>query len=219
MAREERRRPVAAPLNTVFHLADESTPTPEEKLRALVGDDRSLFNHGSLGLAAHRASKGRFSRMLGRVGEMARSLSPFSEAGAAAANSGVGRAVGVCGAGVVALVCVGAASVVAPGLRSRGGVVVSKRAVLGATVGADDAGWDHRLAGGRGIGCPVGGRGQPEGALEAGRERADPLQPDREADLRRRCCRCCAAAPQRAPGAWSAGRRGGRPRMRDGTRG
>jgi RNA polymerase sigma factor (sigma-70 family) len=173
----EKRRPLAAPLDTVFHLADESTPTPEQealdrdrqkrlrealshlpekevkllalvyfednsireagrrlgwqksaadrhhntamkKLRALVGDDRSLLSPATLGLAAYLASKGRLSRMLVRVGQMARSLSPFSETGAAAANSGVGRAVGVCGAGVVALVCVGAASVVVPGLSS-----------------------------------------------------------------------------------------------------
>ena len=196
----ERRRPSFAPLDTVFHLADESTPTPEqeaierdrqerlrgalshlpekevkllalvyfednsireagrklgwqksaadrhhntamEKLRALVGDDRSLFSPATLGLAAYVACRGgRASRLLDaalapfrgltaigaeltsatgrRVAELARALSPFSDAGTAAANSGVGRAAGVCGAGIVTLVCVGAASVVAPGLTS-----------------------------------------------------------------------------------------------------
>ena len=173
----EKRKPVAAPLDTVFHLADEATPTPEqeaidrdrqkrlrqalshlpekevkllalvyfednsireagrklgwqksaadrhhntamEKLRALVGDDRSLFGHGMIGLAAYHVSRGRLGRALDRVGELARSLSPFSEAGAAAANSGVGRTAGACGAAIVAVVCVGAASIVAPGLNS-----------------------------------------------------------------------------------------------------
>lgn len=173
----ERRKPAPAPLDTVFHLADEATPTPEqeaierdrqkrlrqalshlpdkevkllalvyfednsireagrklgwqksaadrhhgtamEKLRALVGEDRSLFGHGTIGLAAYHVSRGRLGRALDRVGELARSLSPFSEAGAAAANSGVGRAAGACGAAIVAVVCVGAASVVVPGLNS-----------------------------------------------------------------------------------------------------
>lgn len=68
-------------------------------------------------------------------------------------------------------------------LGSRGGFVFSKRAVLGPAVGADDAGRDHGLAGGRRIGRAVGGRGHPEAAPEAGRERSEALQPDREADL------------------------------------
>lgn len=173
----EKRKPVAAPLDTVFHLADEATPTPEqeaidrdrqkrlrqalghlpekevkllalvyfednsireagrklgwqksaadrhhstamEKLRALVGEDRSLFGHGTIGLAAYRVSRGWLGRALDRVGELARSLSPFSETGAAAANSGVGRTAGACGAAIVAVVCVGVASVVVPGLNS-----------------------------------------------------------------------------------------------------
>jgi RNA polymerase sigma factor (sigma-70 family) len=196
----ERRRPTATSLDTVFHLADERTPTPEqeaierdrqerlraalshlpekevkllalvyfednsireagrklgwqksaadrhhntamEKLRALVGDDRSLFSPATLGLAAYLACRGgRFSRLLDtaftparellaigaelasvagrRLGDLGRALSPFSDTGAAAANSGVGRGVGVCGAGIVTLVCVGVASVVAPGLNS-----------------------------------------------------------------------------------------------------
>jgi RNA polymerase sigma factor (sigma-70 family) len=196
----ERRRPTATPLDTVFHLADERTPTPEqeaierdrqerlrealshlpekevkllalvyfednwireagrklgwkksaadrhhntamEKLRALVGDDRSLFSPATLGLAAYLAARdGRSSRLLDtaltparellaigaelasvagrRLGELARALSPFSDTGTAAANSGFGRAAGVCGAGIVTLVCVGAASVVSPGLNS-----------------------------------------------------------------------------------------------------
>jgi RNA polymerase sigma factor (sigma-70 family) len=194
----ERRRPHVAPLDTVFHVADEKTPTPEqeaidrdrqerlrealshlpdrevkllalvyfedhsireagrklgwqksaadrhhkaalEKLRALVGDDRSLFSPAPLGLAAYLACRGdRVSRLVDaaptparelmaigtevasagarRLGDLARAVSPFSEAGTAAASGGVGRVVGACGAGIVALVCVGAASVVAPGL-------------------------------------------------------------------------------------------------------
>jgi RNA polymerase sigma factor (sigma-70 family) len=196
----ERRRPSVAPLDAVFHLADESTPTPEQeaidrdrqkrlhealshlpekevkllalvyfedhsireagrklgwqksaadrhhatamaKLRALVGEDRSLFSPATLGLAAYLACKGgQPSRLLNwalrparellaigtelvssggrRLGQLARNLSPVSEASAAAANSGAGRAAGVCGAGIITLVCVGAASVVAPALDS-----------------------------------------------------------------------------------------------------
>jgi RNA polymerase sigma factor (sigma-70 family) len=194
----ERRRPNVDSLDTVFHVPDEKTPTPEQeaierdrqlrlrealshlpekeikllalvyfednsireagrklgwqksaadrhhntamkKLRALVGDDRSLFNPAPLGLAAYLACRGdRFSRLLDtavtpvrellavgaelaslagrRIGDLARALSPLSDAGTAAASSGVGRAAGVCGAGIVALVCVGAVAVVSPGL-------------------------------------------------------------------------------------------------------
>lgn len=193
----ERRRPKVDPLDTVFHLADERAPTPEqeaidrdrerrlrkalshlpekevkllalvyfednsireagrklgwqksaadrhhntamEKLRALVGDDRSLFSPATLGLAAYLATRGEWglrrldsaltpgreavaivaelgSSSARRLGELARSLSPLSDASAAAASSGAGRTVGVCGAGLIALVCVGAASVVGPG--------------------------------------------------------------------------------------------------------
>jgi hypothetical protein len=112
-----------------------------EKLRALVGDDRSLFSPATLGLAAYLACRdGGFSRVLDaaltpareviaigaelasvgarRLADLARSLPPFSDAGTAMASGGVGRAAGVCGAGIVALVCVGAASVVVPGLNS-----------------------------------------------------------------------------------------------------
>ena len=194
----ERRRPHLDPLDTVFHVPDEKTPTPEqevidrdrqerlrealshlpekeikllalvyfedhsireagrklgwrksaadrhhnramEKLRALVGDDRSLFNPATLGLAAYLAARGgRLSRALDtalapardlaavatelaslvarRLSDLARTVSPFSDAGTTVASGGVGRAAGVCGAGIVTLVCVGAASVVAPGL-------------------------------------------------------------------------------------------------------
>lgn len=196
----ERRRPNLDSLDTVFHVPDERTPTPEqeaidrdrqerlraalshlperevkllvlvyfednsireagrklgwqksaadrhhnramEKLRALVGDDRSLFSPAALGLAAYLAGRGGgFSRALGaaltplrelvaigtelaslgarRLADLARSLSPFSDAGTAVASGGVGRAAGVCGAGIVTLLCVGAASVVAPGPNS-----------------------------------------------------------------------------------------------------
>lgn len=196
----ERRRPNLDPLDTVFHVPDERTPTPEQevidrdrqerlrealshlpekeikllalvyfedhsireagrklgwqksaadrhhktamdKLRALVGEDRSLFSPATLGLVAYLASRGgRLSRVLEaaltpareltaigvelaslaarRLVGFARSLSPFSDTGTAVASGGVGRATGACGAGIVALVCVGAASVVAPGLNS-----------------------------------------------------------------------------------------------------
>jgi RNA polymerase sigma factor (sigma-70 family) len=177
----ERRRPTPESLDTVFHVADEATLTPEqqaldhdrqnrlreamshlpdkevellslvyfeensvreagrrlgwqksaadrhhstalEKLRALVGDDRSLLSPATLGLAAYVAARGRASRLLDavarRVSELARTLSPFSDAATVASSSGVGRAAGVCAAGIVAAVCVGAASIVTPALNS-----------------------------------------------------------------------------------------------------
>ncbi len=67
---------------------------------------------------------------------------------------------------------------------ARGGpAVFSKRAVLRTAVDARDAARDHGVRGGRRIGRAVGGRRHPEHPPEARRERADALQPDREADV------------------------------------
>src|SRR6188472_767564 len=61
--------------------------------------------------------------------------------------------------------------------------VFSKRAVLGTCVGAHETARDEGAAGGWGELGPVGGGRDAEGASEAGGERADALQADREADV------------------------------------
>lgn len=68
-------------------------------------------------------------------------------------------------------------------LGGRFAAVFSKRAVFRPAVGTHDAAWDTNVGGRRGKGGAIGGWRLPEGAAEAGRERADALQPDREADL------------------------------------
>ena len=62
-------------------------------------------------------------------------------------------------------------------------VVFSKRAALRPPVGAHHARRDQRPVDGRRERGAVGGRRDPERAREAGRERADALQADREADV------------------------------------
>lgn len=99
-----------------------------KRLRALVGDDRSLLSHTSIGLAATVASRdGRslfdaalapLRRAAAWASELASRLLPFSDtATAAATSSGAGRALGYCTAGVLVVVCgVGAAGIVSPSL-------------------------------------------------------------------------------------------------------
>jgi RNA polymerase sigma factor (sigma-70 family) len=196
------RKPPTASLDSVdevFHLADESTPTPEEqaldhdrqerlrnamrhlpekeckllalvyfhdhsireagrkvgwqksaadrhhdwameKLRALVGDDRSLLSPATLGPAAWVAARGEGHRPLlaaldaaltpGReavaIGTEAvavvthrgsglwRRISPFTDPSSAAATSGGGRVIGSCGVALATVVCGVAASGVVP---------------------------------------------------------------------------------------------------------
>lgn len=193
------RRPPPASLEAVFHLADESTPTPEqqaldhdrqtrlrralgflpekeckllalvyfedrsireagrmvgwqksaadrhhdralEKMRALVGDDRSLLSPATLGLAAWVLARGEGHRPLAaaldlalrparqamaigaevatigahRLADVWRRLSPFTDPSSAAASSGGGRALGACGVALASVVCGVAASGVVP---------------------------------------------------------------------------------------------------------
>ncbi len=271
----ERRRPNLDSLDTVFHVPDERTPTPEQeaierdrqerlrgalshlpekevkllalvyfednsireagrklgwqksaadrhhgeamkKLRALVGDDRSLFSPATLGLAAYLACRGgRFSRLLDavvtparellaigaelaslagrRLGDLARTLSPFSDAGTAAANSGVGRAAGVCGAGIVALVCVGAAAVVAPGLNTahRPHRPVNSRQVKGpvrASASATPAATTTEL--------PTPELPTPASAKNAKRSKVEPAQRRQEEAKPARASRISRASPK-----------------------
>lgn len=184
----QNRRPRSTSIDAVFHLADESTPTPEqqaldddrqERLRAAldclpqrerkllsfvyfedcsvreagrrlgwrksaadrhhqaalerlsVVVDRSLLSPAGLGLAAWVAAHGDGSRFWGaarrgplasvrdgtaaaaeaavsagrRLAEAVRRLSPFGDTVSAAAAGGAGRALGACGAAVVAAAC------------------------------------------------------------------------------------------------------------------
>lgn len=157
----ERRKPRESPLEAVFHLADESTPDPEQqvleadrqrrlreamghlpekerkllalvyfedmsireagrkvgwqksaadrhhdqamrKMLALVGD-RSLLGRAPLGPIAWVTLRAQI--LTHRLGERARRLSPFADAGNAAAAGGGGRALGYCGAAAGAIVC------------------------------------------------------------------------------------------------------------------
>ncbi len=104
-------------------------------------------------------------------------------------------------------------------LDARAVAVFSKRAVLRAPERAQDAGRNQRVLGRRRE-CPRGRRsGSAVGAGEAGRERADALQPDRRGRCRRRSGRSSAASPPRARGGASAGRRAGTRRTPARTRG
>lgn len=107
--------------------ADRHHKAALERLRAVVGDDRSLLSPAVLGLAAwvalaeNRASGLRgLPRALGslaqgagapvaelarRVGSGVRRLLPVAEPGGVAASAGAGRVAGACGAGLVATVC------------------------------------------------------------------------------------------------------------------
>ncbi len=193
------RKPSEAPLEAVFHLADETTPSPEqqaldrdrhkrlcealrflpekeckllalvyfddhsireagrkvgwqksaadrhhdwalEKLRALVGEDRSVLSPATLGLAAwaigggdgHRPvvaavdaalAPAREALAIGteavaeraqRLAELWRRLSPFTDPTSAAVTSGGGRALGACGLALATVACGIAASGVVP---------------------------------------------------------------------------------------------------------
>ena len=68
-------------------------------------------------------------------------------------------------------------------LAGSGAVVFSKRAVLRTRVRLHDARGNKCARRGRRKGCAIGGWRDAVRAAEAGRERADTLQADREADL------------------------------------
>ena len=99
-----------------------------KRLRALVGDDRTLLGEGSIGIAATIASRdGRglldaalapFRRAAASASELAGRVLPFSDtATAAATSSGASRALGYCTAGLMVVACgVGATGIVAPSL-------------------------------------------------------------------------------------------------------
>ena len=193
------RRPPPASLEAVFHLADESTPTPEqqalehdrqarlrkalgflpekeckllalvyfedrsireagrmvgwqksvadrhhdralEKMRALVGEDRSLLSPATLGLAAWVLARGEGHRPFAAALDVAlapareafaigteivavraqrfadawRRISPFTDPSNAVASGGGGRALGACGVAVASVVCGVAVSGVVP---------------------------------------------------------------------------------------------------------
>jgi RNA polymerase sigma factor (sigma-70 family) len=195
------RRPPPASLEAVFHLADESTPTPEqqalehdrqarlrkalgflpekeckllalvyfedrsireagrmvgwqksvahrhhdralEKMRALVGKDRSLLSPATLGLAAWIIAKGEVPRPVPaaldaaltparkataigaevattgthRLADLWRRISPFTDPSNAVASGGGGRALGACGVAVASVVCGVAASGLVPAI-------------------------------------------------------------------------------------------------------
>jgi RNA polymerase sigma factor (sigma-70 family) len=120
--------------------ADRHHDRAMERLRALVGDDRSLLSPATLGLAAWSAIKGEGQRPLAaavdaalvpareafaivteivtvrtqRLAELWRRLSPFTNPSSAAATSGGGRALGACGVALATVVCSVAASSVVP---------------------------------------------------------------------------------------------------------
>lgn len=120
--------------------ADRHHDRAMEKLRALVGDDRSLLSPATLGLAAWSVTKGEGQRPFAaavdaalvpareafaivteivtvrtqRFAELWRRLSPFTDPTSAAATSGSGRALGACGVALATVVCGVAASGVVP---------------------------------------------------------------------------------------------------------
>jgi RNA polymerase sigma factor (sigma-70 family) len=178
----EGRRPAASPLETAFHLADESTPTPEqqafhrdsderlrkalahlpekesrllslvyfgdhsvreagqkvgwrksaadrhhnaalEKLRALLGEDRSFHSPAGAGvlawiLGAPGAARKALAATLHRFAELGRRISALADPGSVAAVGGGGRALGACGVAAATVLCGVAASGVLPALRS-----------------------------------------------------------------------------------------------------
>lgn len=111
-----------------------------EKLRALVGDDRSLLSPATVGLAAWGVARGEGHRPFAaavdaalapareafaigteivtvraqRFADLWRRLSPFTDPTSAAATSGGGRVVGACGVALATVVCGVAASGVVP---------------------------------------------------------------------------------------------------------
>jgi RNA polymerase sigma factor (sigma-70 family) len=120
--------------------ADRHHDRAMERLRALVGDDRSLLSPATLGLAAWSVTRSEGQRPLvaavdaalvpareafatvteivtvrtQRLAELWRRLSPFTDPSSAAATSGAGRALGACGVALAAVVCGVAASGVVP---------------------------------------------------------------------------------------------------------
>jgi RNA polymerase sigma factor (sigma-70 family) len=132
-----------------------------KKLRALVGDDRSLLSPATLGLVAWLAvygergwwrraidavlTPGREGLALGlevgewigrQLGELGRRLSPITDQASAAASGGSGRLVGACGVAVASVVCGIAASGIAPG---GAGVAIGPARPAGAPAGAEQA--------------------------------------------------------------------------------
>ncbi len=123
--------------------ADRHHKAALERLRAIVGDDRSLMSPAALGLAVwiaaigeRRSAAGAVVRVVKapldaavggvaeagrRLGEAARRLLPFLEPGGAAASGGAGRMVGVCGAGLAAAACGLALAGLEPTLPGHGG--------------------------------------------------------------------------------------------------
>ena len=92
--------------------ADRHHTSALERLRALVGEDRSLLSPATLGLLAWLAARKAASAAADaaaagahRVTEWWRKLVPLAEPGNAAMASGAGRAAGLCGAAVAAAVC------------------------------------------------------------------------------------------------------------------
>lgn len=113
------------------------------RLREIVGDDRSLLSPAGLGLAAWVALAGEPSSRLGaairivpafvqgavgavaetgrRLGEGLRRLLPFAETGGVAASAGAGRVAGACGAGLLVAACGLVVAGVGPQLPGQGG--------------------------------------------------------------------------------------------------
>src|SRR5439155_21380747 len=79
--------------------------------------------------------------------------------------------------------------------------VFSKCAVLRTSIGAQDAGRNQRVLRSRREPHAVSGRRHAVAAGEAGRERADALEADGEADVGNRAVRRAHEAPRRAPAA------------------
>jgi RNA polymerase sigma factor (sigma-70 family) len=174
------RKPPISSLETAFHLADESTPSPEqqalhhdsderlrkalghlpekenrllsliyfgehsireagqkvgwrksaadrhhnaalEKLRALLGDERTLPSPATLGLLAWLlgipgATRKALAAGSHRLAELWRRVSPLTDPAGAAATGGGGRVLGACGVAAATVLCGVAASGVVPAL-------------------------------------------------------------------------------------------------------
>jgi RNA polymerase sigma factor (sigma-70 family) len=86
--------------------ADRHHQAALERLRALVGDDRSLLSPASLGFGAWVAlAADRGGGVMRRLGEGLRRLVPLLEPGSPLSAGGAGRALGACGAGLAAAAC------------------------------------------------------------------------------------------------------------------
>lgn len=92
-----------------------------ERLRALVGDDRSLLSPASLGFGAWVAlAAERGGGVMRRLGEGLRRLVPHFEPGSPLVVGGAGRALGACGAGLAAAACGLVVAGLHPGLPGAG---------------------------------------------------------------------------------------------------